>query len=190
MTDSFLAAAAARVADGVALSADLASRHLSPVARGGKPKPLSPAAHARPLRHVVAFKCAEFSPAKAQALGEALSALPALIRELGDFHFGPDMGLAADRPGHNVDYCITADFADEAAYAAFCRAPAWVKVVNGVIKPMLAPGEPIARVQFKIEHQSRARQSLMQADPPLFNVRFGKSMRDGDACDREPLREV
>jgi len=42
-----------------------------------------------------------------------------------------------------------------------------------VIKPLLAPGEPIARMQFKIDHNSRARQSLLRADPPLFNVRFG-----------------
>ena len=28
-------------------------------------------------------------------------------------------------------------------------------------------------MQFKINHNSRARQSLLRADPPLFNVRFG-----------------
>ena len=112
---------------------------------------------------------------KAEALGEALSALPASIAELGAFHYGPDMGLR--EPGANMDFSITADFADEADYMAFSRHPAYLKVVREVIRPLLAPGEPIARTQFKIEHTSRARQSLMRADPPLFDVRFGKTVR-------------
>ena len=58
------------------------------------------------------------------------------------------------------------------------RSPAYVKVVNEVIKPMLADGEPIARCQFKIAHNNWARQTLMRADPPLFDVRFGKSVRE------------
>ena len=140
------------------------------------PKPLSPAAPARPLRHVVSFRCAEWSAEKAEALGRALSMLPASIAELGAFHHGPDMGLRA--AGYNMDYTITADFADQAAYQAFTRHPAYLKVVNEVIKPLLAPGEPVARAQFKIEHVSRARQSLMRADPPLYDIRFGKSARE------------
>ena len=115
------------------------------------------------------------SAEKADALNAALSMLPASIAQLGAFHYGPDMGLRA--PGYNMDYTITADFNDQAAYQAFCAHPAYLKVVNEVIKPLLAPGEPVARMQFMIEHISRARQTLMRADPPLFNVRFGKSAR-------------
>merc|ERR1712060_873642 len=87
-------------------------------------KPLSPYAPSRPLRHIQAFRCANWSPALADALDVALSTLPAAIKELGDvgaFHHGPDMGLCA--AGHNMDYSITADFADTAAYAAFCSHP-------------------------------------------------------------------
>ena len=141
------------------------------------PKPLSPAAPARPLRSIHTFKVAEFSPAKAEELKQALEPLPILIEELGDFHFGPDMGLR--EPGYNADYAITADFNDQASYIAFCRHPAYQRVVNDVIKPMLAPGEHVGRIQFAIQHATRARQSLMQADPPLFNLRYGKSQREG-----------
>ena len=144
-----------------------------------KPLPLSPYAPSQPLRHVVAFKCAEWSQEKADALGAALRPLSAAIPELHTFHFGPDMGLR--EPGYNMDYSITADFSDEAAYMAFCNHPAYVKVVNDVIKPLLAPGEPVARMQFKIGHNSRARQSLLRADPPLFDVRFGKTAREEHA---------
>eukprot|EP00966_Prymnesium_polylepis_P200738 4651410-Prymnesium_polylepis.1 len=80
------------------------------------------------------------------------------------------MGLR--QPGHNADFAITADFADQASYLAFCRHPAYKSVVDEVIKPLLAPDEPVTRVQFKIDHISRARQTLMRADPPLFNIRF------------------
>jgi len=136
-----------------------------------KPLPLSPYAPSRPLRHIVSFKCAEWSQEKADALGEALSTLSTTVALDHSFHFGPDMGLR--EAGYNMDYTITADFSDQAAYLAFCNHPAYVKVVSEVIKPLLAPGEPIARMQFKIDHNSRARQSLLRADPPLFNVRFG-----------------
>ena len=140
------------------------------------PKPLSPAAPARPLRHVVSFKCSDWSPAKAEELGAALNTLPASVKELGAFHHGPDMGLR--EPGYNMDYTMTADFADQASYLAFCHHPAYLKVVNEVIKPLLAPGEPVARMQFKMEHYSRARQTLMRADPALFDIRFGKAVRE------------
>ena len=140
------------------------------------PKPLSPAAPARPLRHVVSFKCSDWSPTKAEELGAALNTLPASIKELGAFHHGPDMGLR--EPGYNMDYTMTADFADQASYLAFCHHPAYLTVVNEVIKPLLAPGEPVARMQFKMEHYANARQTLMRADPALFDIRFGKAVRE------------
>ena len=99
-------------------------------------------APSRPLRHLVAFKCAEGSQAKVDALDAALGALSTTIALDHSFHFGPDMGLR--EPGYNMDYTITADFSDEAAYQAFCSHPAYVKVVNELIKPLLAPGEPVA----------------------------------------------
>ena len=166
MSATFLAAMHARVADAIS------SRERST----DDPIPLSPAAPARPLRHVVSFKCADWSPAKADELGAALDALPASIKELGAFHHGPDMGLR--EAGYNMDYAITADFDDQASYTAFCHNPAYLKVVSDVIKPLLAPGEPVARMQFKIEHNSRARQTLMRADPALFDIRFGKAVRE------------
>ena len=176
---SFLLAAAAR------------SDALIPTRRedrtGVEPMPLSPCAPARPLRHVVAFKCAQLTPERENRLGYALSTLPALISELGAFHYGADMGLRS--PGYNVDYAITADFADQASYLAFCRHPAYLKVVNEVIKPLLAPGEHIARIQFKIDLTSRSRQTLMHADPPLFNIRFGKSARP-DPASPSSVRDV
>ena len=135
------------------------------------PKPLSPHAPSRPLRHVVAFKCAECSQAKVDVLGAALSALSTAIPELHTIHFGPDIGLR--EPGYNMDYTITADFSNQTDYLAFTNHPAYVEVVNELIKPLLAPGEPVARMQFKINHNARARQGLLRADPPLFNVRFG-----------------
>ena len=157
MSQSFLAAVAVRAED------------MAPECR-----PLSPAAPSRPLRHLIAFKCR--TPETVKIIGEALATLPRLIAELGAFHFGSDMGIAVN--GSNMDYAITADFADQAAYMAFSTHPAYLKVVNEVIKPLLAPGERVARMQFKIEHISRARQSLMRADPPLFNLRFGKTARE------------
>ena len=169
MSATFLAAMHARVADAIS------SRERST----DDPIPLSPAAPARPLRHVVSFKCADWSPAKADELGAALDALPASIKELGAFHHGPDMGLR--EAGYNMDYAITADFDDQASYTAFCHHPAYLKVVSDVIKPLLAPGEPVARMQFKIEHNSRARQTLMRADPALFDIRFGKAVREPDS---------
>jgi hypothetical protein len=134
------------------------------------------------------FKCKDWSPAQAELLNSALDPLPRLIRELGDFQHGPDMGMR--EPGYNAHYAITADFADQASYVGFCTHPAWVKVVNEVIKPMLAPGEPIGRVQFKIGHSSRSRQTLMRADPPLFDVRFGKSSREAPSSPASVLEQA
>ena len=157
----------------------LAARQLSLEAAADPVHPLSPLAPARPLRHLVAFKCAALTPEKADELGRALDTLPRLILELGALAHGVDMGLR--EPGYNVDYAITADFGDQASYMAFCRHPAWVQVVNEVIKPLLAPGEPVARMQFKTVHTpwgSGARQTLMRADPALFDIRFGKAVRE------------
>ena len=167
MSDSFLSSIGVRTADAIMLNAHQANEIV-------KPMPLSPAAPNRPMRHIVTFKCKDFTPEKLRILDQALSELPTKIAELGDFAHGPDMGLRE----HNADYAITADFANEAAFRAFQSHPAYVNVVNNVIKPLLVPGEPIGRVQFKIGHGTRSRQTLMRADPPLFDVRFGKSSRE------------
>ena len=119
MSQSFLAAARDRAATLAAIA------ELEPI-------PLSPSAPSRPLRHIVAFKCADFSAAKAKRLSDALSRLPTQIQELGDFHYGPDMGMR--EPGHNADYCITADFDNQEAYQAFCSHPAYYNVsVRGLL---------------------------------------------------------
>lgn len=177
MSDSYLAAVASRTASTHPLNPMVGLRN------DVQPKPLSPAAPSRPLRHIVTFNCADWSQAKADTLDNALGMLPMIIPQLSEFHYGPDMGMR--EPGYNMHYAITADFPHEEAYKAFCRHPAYAKVVNEVIKPMLAPGEHVARVQFKINHTTRSKQSLMQADPPLFNVRFGKSARAAAADPRE-----
>ena len=122
------------------------------------------------------FKCVDWTPEKATALNDAFLALPTLIPELGSFEYGPDAGLR--EPGQNQDYCFTADFRDEASYFIFSRHPAYLRVVNEVIRPMLAPGAQITRIQFNLNHGTKSRQTLMRADPPLFNVRFGKSARE------------
>lgn len=64
-----------------------------------------------------------------------------------------------------------------AQYQRYCEHPAYLKVVAEVIKPNLAPGAKVARAQFALDISSNAKQSLMKADPPLFDTQFGKSAR-------------
>jgi hypothetical protein len=111
------------------------------------------------------------SAEKVQTLCRALGELQPLIREIDRYSFGPDLGLRED----NMDFCITADFRSAADYQAYAANPAYLKVVAEHIKPNLAPGEPVARCQFEMDISSNAKQSLMKADPPLFDTKFGAS---------------
>ena len=134
--------------------------------------------------------CTVYAPCAPQAasLDLALSALPTKIAELGAFNFGPNMGLQPTLSC--ADYAITADFANEAGFRAFQAHPAYVHVVEHVIKPLLAPDEPIGRVQFKIGHSTRSRQTLMRADPPLFDVRFGKGQREAPSSPESVVQAI
>lgn len=74
----------------------------------------------------------------------ALAALPAQIPEILAYRFGPDAGI----DDGNWDFTVTADVADEAAYATYRDHPAHRAVVVDVVKPRLAAR---AAVQFHLE---------------------------------------
>ena len=72
------------------------------------------------------------------------------IPEIKNYVLGIDAGLDPER---NHDFCIVADFADDAGFKAYSGNPDHVKVITEVIKPMLAPGGRTA-VQFYFQPSS------------------------------------
>ncbi len=90
---------------------------------------------AGPLRHVVCFTWKPGTePAAIQAVVDALSALPAVIPELTDYHFGTDLTMADG----NADFAIVGDFEDAAAWTRYHQHPEHQRVIVEVIRPISA----------------------------------------------------
>ncbi len=78
----------------------------------------------------------------------ALERLPALVPELREYTFGPDIG-ANDG---NFDYAVVADFDDVDGYRAYRDHPEHRRVLTEVISPVISAR---SAVQFAIEHTPR-----------------------------------
>ncbi len=87
------------------------------------------------VRHVVVFKWKPDASGEAvQALAEGLAGLAGQIPEILGYTFGPDLGLADDHP----DYGLVADFADVDAYRRYAEHPAHRRLIDDLLKPILA----------------------------------------------------
>lgn len=81
-----------------------------------------------------------------KALSEGLSKLGKSIPEVKSYVFGPDAGLDPERNHH---FCLAADFASTDDYLVYAKHPEHVKLIEDLIKPILAPGGRAA-VQYKM----------------------------------------
>jgi Stress responsive A/B Barrel Domain len=96
------------------------------------------------IRHVVTLTWQpEATDEQKQLVSTALAALPGLIPGVRGYTFGPDAGISDG----NADFAIVADFDDAADYATYRDHPEHLKVLSGVIRPILAQR---AAVQFEI----------------------------------------
>lgn len=87
------------------------------------------------VRHVVMFRWSDEAPdGHVDAVGEALGRLPALIPEIRDYRFGPDIGVNEG----NFDYVVTADFDSVEDYVTYRDHPDHREVVTGLIVPNIA----------------------------------------------------
>jgi hypothetical protein len=87
------------------------------------------------VRHVVVFTWKpEATEEDVKALADGLAALPGQIPEILAYTFGPDLGLADDHP----DYGLVADFADVDAYRRYAQRPAHRRLIDDLLKPILA----------------------------------------------------
>jgi stress responsive alpha/beta barrel protein len=87
------------------------------------------------FRHVVLFTWTpEATEQQKKALERALGELPAQIRSIRDYRFGPDAGL---NPA-NTDFAVVADFDDARGYLAYRDDPAHREVVERYVSPILA----------------------------------------------------
>ena len=87
------------------------------------------------LRHVVLFRWKEgTTPAHLAAIEDALAALPALIPELVDYHFGRDAGLADG----NWDFAVVAGVASVEDYVTYRDHPAHQAALADRIRPHVA----------------------------------------------------
>ncbi len=94
------------------------------------------------LRHLVLLRFHEGTePARVEALVAGLRELPGLIPGLDRYLVGPDLGLAEG----TWDLGISADFADEAAWAAYQAHPEHQRVIVELVRPITAER---AAVQF------------------------------------------
>lgn len=96
------------------------------------------------IRHVVAITwLPETTADQQQTAMDALATLPALMRGLRSYSFGPDVGVT---PG-TASFAIVADFDDADAYVAYRDHPAHVDVVRRLIAPI---SEQRRAVQFEL----------------------------------------
>jgi Stress responsive A/B Barrel Domain len=95
-------------------------------------------------RHVATFAFREgTTDEQIAAVTEGLAGLPALIPELREYRFGPDLGIGDG----NHDYAVVADFDRVQGYLAYRDHPAHQAVLAERIRPIL---EARAAVQYGI----------------------------------------
>lgn len=95
------------------------------------------------IRHTVLFKWTpEATGEQRQSVADQLAKLPPVIGSVRSFVIGQDARLAEG----NFDFAVTADFDDEAGFAAYRDAPAHLEVIARHIRPILAQR---AAVQFE-----------------------------------------
>jgi hypothetical protein len=95
-------------------------------------------------RHVATFVFSEgATDEQVAAVSEGLAGLPAQIPEIGDYHFGPDLGLNEG----NHHFAVVADFASVDDYLVYRDHPAHQAVLAERIRPILASR---AAVQYGI----------------------------------------
>jgi len=95
------------------------------------------------IRHVVLFrwKPEATQEQKARAARE-VATLPSIVPSVREFASGTDIGVNEG----NFDFCVAADFDDEAGYIAYRDDPAHRQIVAGFVAPILAER---AAVQFQ-----------------------------------------
>lgn len=87
------------------------------------------------IRHVVLIKWKEDTPDQAvQAVSDAFSRLPGLIREIRAYQFGPDLGLY---PG-NADYLLVADFDNQQDFESYASNQDHIELMKTVSMPIMA----------------------------------------------------
>ncbi len=95
------------------------------------------------FRHVVLFTWkAGATEGQKQTLTAELLKLPSVIREIRDYHVGPDAGVNAG----NYDYAVVAEFDDVAGYLVYRDHPDHRAVITQYLQPILAQR---AAVQFE-----------------------------------------
>lgn len=95
------------------------------------------------FRHCVVFTFADdATPEQKEAALDAVAALPDHIPEIAAYSVGFDAGLRED----NADMAAVGDFADQADYEVYAAHPEHVRVVQDLIRPILASR---AAIQFE-----------------------------------------
>jgi len=95
------------------------------------------------IRHTVLFKWTDAATAEQkQAVAAELSALAPTVPSVRAYVIGADAGLGTG----NFDFAVTADFDDEAGFAAYRDDPAHREIIARTIMPITAQR---AAVQFK-----------------------------------------
>jgi hypothetical protein len=87
------------------------------------------------LRHVVVFRWKPEATAEQKALVYAeLVNLPAVVPSIRSFVIGPDAGITQG----NAEFAVTADFDDEAGFAAYRDDPTHRAIIAEHIAPIIA----------------------------------------------------
>lgn len=96
------------------------------------------------IRHIVVLTLrSDAPPESAEAIVDALRALPGVIPAIRDYQTGVDLGIS---PG-NATVAATAVFDDEAGYIEYRDHPAHRQVIEKFIDPVR---ESRAAIQFEI----------------------------------------
>ena len=95
------------------------------------------------IRHVVVFCWTPEATAEQKALvATELARLPAIVPSIRSFVIGPDAGISQG----NAEFAVTADFDDEAGFAAYRDDPTHREILAQHITPITATR---TAVQFK-----------------------------------------
>ena len=96
------------------------------------------------IRHIVLLTWKENTPQQAvDAVTEAFSQLPALIPEIRQYQFGPDLGMYPD----NADYLLVADFDNQQDFQAYAVNEDHIELMKAVSMPIM---ESFHSAQFEI----------------------------------------
>lgn len=87
------------------------------------------------IRHVVVFRWKPEATAGQRALvATELARLPAIVPSIRSFVLGPDAGISQG----NAEFAVTADFDDEAGFAAYRDDPTHRAIIAEHIAPIIA----------------------------------------------------